>query len=337
VNTWLSLILSILPAAAYGQTAPVGESPYIFGLHEPGGETLFEQARATGWIVFTEALGTERPPNDYSAWAQKGHGVIVRLNYGYPPIGTLPCAASDEAYRAMILNFIGTSKGGHIWIIGNEMNLPEDWSSCPVESPVAPEPITVERYASFFSLTRSAIKALPGHEQDQVIPGAVSWAPPGADAANLDYNKRLIAALGAVGGADGIAIHNYTQGNDPSVFSCAAKGLPGKKSGGFQAYRDRINDFPPWAKSLPVYITESRPRPWDNVNSGWVQNAYCEINEWNKTAGNPKIKALVLFRWNPRQQNDISKMPNVQEDLRQALDNANMDNAKNPSANAYRW
>jgi hypothetical protein len=201
------------------------------------------------------------------------------------------------------------------------MNLQEEWATCAG----TPEPITASRYAAFFATARSVIRALPSHEQDQVIPGAVSWAPPGADTSNLDYYQKLIAALGT-GGMDGIAIHTYSQGNDPSQFSCATQGLQAtvrNKSSGFQAYRDRINALPPWAKRLPIYITESRPRPWANINSGWVQNAYCEINEWNAVEANPKIRALVLFRWPAfAAQNSIQNMPEVQTDLLQALNNA---------------
>lgn len=304
------------PARVENETAAsAGESHYIYGLHDPGGENLFELKGLTGWIVFTEALGgTNHGSGDYSLWAQKGHGVIVRLNYGYTPTGTLPCHTSDGNFVALIRNFVSASKGSHIWIIGNEMNLQDEWATCAG----APEPITVSRYAAFFTTARSAIKTLPGHEQDQVIPGAISWR-------NSDYYRQLIAALGT-GGLDGIAIHTYSQGNDPSLFSCAAQGLQasaGNKSSGFQAYRDRIDALPAWAKSLPIYITETRPRPWTNVNSGWVQNAYCEINEWNAVAANPKIRALVLFRWPAfAAQNSIQNMQEVQADLLQALNNA---------------
>ena len=43
-------------------TRPLNDSPYLYGLHDPGGEQLMAQAGTKGWILFTEELGSD--PND---------------------------------------------------------------------------------------------------------------------------------------------------------------------------------------------------------------------------------------------------------------------------------
>ena len=39
---------------------PLFDTPYIFGIHEPGGEQHMIEAGKPGWIVFTEALAQTR-------------------------------------------------------------------------------------------------------------------------------------------------------------------------------------------------------------------------------------------------------------------------------------
>ncbi|MEJ5248337.1 MAG: N-acetylmuramoyl-L-alanine amidase [Caldilinea sp.] len=104
---------------------PLFDSPYIFGIHEPGGEHLMLAARKPGWILFSEVLGHD--PNDlsgvdYSTYANQGFGVIVRLNHGHEPEGTIPHSSQYEAFARRVANFVGISRGAHIWVIGNEMN-----------------------------------------------------------------------------------------------------------------------------------------------------------------------------------------------------------------------
>jgi hypothetical protein len=97
----------------------------IFGIHEPGGEGHMLELCKTGWIVFTEGIGND--PNDkggrdYRQWSDKGLGVIVRLNNGYEPAGTIPNQLRYEAFAQRCANFVENSQGARLWIIGNEMN-----------------------------------------------------------------------------------------------------------------------------------------------------------------------------------------------------------------------
>ncbi len=104
---------------------PLIDSPYIFGIHEPGGEQHMLGANRPGWIVFTESLGhdpEDRSGVDYSAYSERGLGIIARLNHGYEPDGTLPHSSLYEAYARRVANFVATSRGCKTWVIGNEMN-----------------------------------------------------------------------------------------------------------------------------------------------------------------------------------------------------------------------
>lgn len=101
------------------------DSEYIFGIHEPGGEMYMLEANHPGWIVFTEAVGTDpndRSGKDYRPWSDRGFGVLVRLNNGYHPAGTIPNESEYAAFAQRCANFVANSPGCKHWIIGNEMN-----------------------------------------------------------------------------------------------------------------------------------------------------------------------------------------------------------------------
>ena len=101
------------------------DSPYIFGIQEPGGEQLMLAARKAGWVLFSEVLGHD-PADlsgvDYTSYASQGLGILVRLNHGHEPEGTIPHSSQYEAFARRVANFVGTSRGARIWVIGNEMN-----------------------------------------------------------------------------------------------------------------------------------------------------------------------------------------------------------------------
>lgn len=104
---------------------PLRDSEYIFGLHDPGGERIMLEAGRPGWILFTERVGSDprdQTGRDYRPWSDQGLGVIVRLNHGYDPEGTIPVSDRYQDFARRCANFVRASKGCHIWIIGNEMN-----------------------------------------------------------------------------------------------------------------------------------------------------------------------------------------------------------------------
>ena len=180
------------------ETDPV-DPPWIFGLHEPGGEFAAVAEGKRVWILFTEELGAD-PNNqtgrDYRPYVNAGHGVIVRLNYGYHPNGTLPPSAQYANFARRVANFVRNSQGAHIWIIGNETNLPVEWPGGE-----SGEPITVARYVQVFRMCRDAIRSIPGHEDDWVCAAPVgTYAPPFPQygiPGFLDYWSQMLDAIGA--------------------------------------------------------------------------------------------------------------------------------------------
>ena len=101
------------------------DAPYIFGLHDPGGEQLMLSAQRPGWVVVNEYIGhdpDDMTAADYSALSDLGIGVLCRLNNGREPDGTIPHSSLYEQFARRVANFISGSRGCNKWIIGNEMN-----------------------------------------------------------------------------------------------------------------------------------------------------------------------------------------------------------------------
>ena len=94
---------------------------YIFGLHDPDGAGMMTSAGKPGWIVVS-ALASD-PGGDFSALANQGIGVIVRLNNGYGSDGTIPDSSRYDTFAQKCAAYVASSRGAKIWVIGNETNL----------------------------------------------------------------------------------------------------------------------------------------------------------------------------------------------------------------------
>jgi len=285
---------------------------YIYGLHEPGGEWLMTEKGRLGWILFTHGLGHD--PNqtggiDYRKWTDQGFSVLARLNNGYGSAGTIPLPDQYGNFAKRIAGFVSTSVGCSRWIIGNEPNHSN-------ERPDG-QPITADSYARCYQLCADAIHYLPGHEFDEVLLAPIApWNVETGDW--LGYFKTALT----VAQPDGFALHTYTHGSDPAfVFSDAKMSPPYQdRFYHFRAYRDWMSAIPSAMRDLPVYITETDQNvAWLDANSGWVQNAYKEIDDWNR--GNvQQIRALCLYRWPKYDQWYIEGKTGVYDDFRAAMD-----------------
>ncbi len=196
--------------------APINPTPNqfprtIYGIHDLEGAGILSQAHVGGWLVHTVDIGADAPA-DYTGLVNQGHRVIGRLNNGYGSAGTIPLPAQYDAFAAQVANWVASSKGGQIWIIGNEMNISG-------ERPQG-QTITPSSYATCFLKCRNAIHAVPGHANDQVIPGPVApynieTSYPGNTSGDwIKYFQDMLSAIN--GNLDGIAIHCYGRGNQPS-------------------------------------------------------------------------------------------------------------------------
>ena len=292
-----------IPEAGPLEPLPKGEAPYIFGLHDRGGEHYMGWAGRKGWVLSTEELGagpSDWTSKSYGDLADKGYGVVVRLNHGYGEKGTLPPSGRYEDFAKRCGNFVERSDGCHIWVIANEMNL-------SVERPGGPENgewITPEKYSTAFRACRREIQKRPGHDDDQVVVGAVGpWNnqtaypdnPPGDW---IVYFQDIVTSL--QGELDGIAIHTYGRDADPAnIVSEACMDPPFEhRRKMFRTYMDFMEAIPQSLRYLPVYLTETDQNiAWSDVNNGWIQEAYAEINRWNSDPTHQKIRCLLLYRW----------------------------------------
>lgn len=317
-----------------------GESEYIYGFHDPGDwRGIITEKGRTGWVLYTEEIGynpnAHTSPN-YSAWSNAGFGVIVRLNNGYSPGGTIPHSRHYDDFARRCANHVGDSQGAHIWIIGNEMNHANEQPGVSFSGAgfTADELITPDKYAACFKKARALIKARPGHENDQVIMGAV--APytaviryPGNENANwIKYFTDILDLLGT--SLDGISLHSYTHGAHPGLILDTKQPWP-QYPGlyyHFLAYRNFMQAIPRALRHLPIYITETDQSddgtghilPWADNNSGWVRNAYKEINNWNSKPGNQQIRCLLLYRWGKYDDWYIDGKRGVIDDFKMSLE-----------------
>ncbi len=211
----------------------LNDSLFIYGFHDPGSEQIMLDAGVPGWVLVTEAIGSDpndRSGQDYRRFSDRGLGVIVRLNNGYNPGGTLPYEREYPNFARRCGNFAAASQGAHLWIVGNETNHPIEWPGAEWQwgpgwpAPVSPdkrgEDITPARYASCYKQCRAAIRAVSGRGEDQVlVAGPAPWNTlltyPGNPSGDwVKYFADILNAIGA-GNLDGIVLHTYTHGASP--------------------------------------------------------------------------------------------------------------------------
>ena len=342
----------------------LGVSPHIFGIHaveitdDPHTKgairQLYHGQTKKGWIFFTQICGrtpsTLQPNNDIRAffweWVTQGYGVIVRLNHGYEPGGTLPLAryyddfaAAAARYVELFLKRPELPDTDYTWTlqIANEQNNPREHPG-GFENPI--EHISPEMYAEVFNKTYTSIKAVLPNAI--VCPGAIDpynympWkAQNNAQWRPLDYYERMMANIQAL---DGIILHAYTHG--PNLEAVTHLRRFGHGTGplwdhyyDFQIYRLFMERIPAKWRDLPVYITEMnhihRPagehdQGWISQNVGWVREVYKEIDRWNKTPYTQQIRCGLLYRWFGDQW-AINDKAGILEDFRMSL------------RNDYRW
>jgi len=294
----------LVPEPTEDLSLPAGESPYLVGLHDRGGEYLFERAGRSGWVVIDETIGCDRADwssASYSDLAGRGCGVIVCLRHGADGrSGTLPPAGKYADFARRCGNYCERSSGCHLWVIGNEPNAARERPGGARQG----EPILPSAYAAAFRACRDEIRSRPGHDADQVITAAVApWNTQTAYPGNVlgDWVLYLADVLAELGeSVDGVALHTSTHGADPTAVS-RDEHLPhpfAERQAGFRAYRDFLAAVPEALGGLPVYITEAdQGLAWEDSQTGWVEAAYREIAGWNLDPTHQTVRALVLYRW----------------------------------------
>lgn len=297
---------------------------FLYGMHDTTGNSASVFGERLSWVVFPEGIGKNPDDHygrDYSKWADQGINVLARLNHSYGS-GTIPEPQYYEDFATRCANFVTNSKGIKAVIIGNEMNHSQEW---PQKGPILPS-----QYSICYMLCRNAIRALPGHENDLVAVGAVApWNNQTAYIGNEigDWIVYFTDMLGHIKSlqcdVDAIALHTNTHGSDPALITSEVKMNPpfGNRRFNFRAYQDFMDVIPDYLRGVPIYISETnQDDPWINVNQGWVQAAFKEINDWNLTGGTQQIQCLCLYRWPKYDKWYIEDKHEVHADFRAAME-----------------
>lgn len=290
---------------------------YIYALHDEGGEYLMADKR--GSVVITEAIGCD--PNDmsgrdYRHLSDRGFTVIVRVNNGYFPAGTIPPSDKYADFARRCANFARASRGVSVYIPGNETNHIQERPG---------EIITPMMAADCFNLCYAAIKSVQPSVAvitPPVAPWDATTTYPGNEKGDWVIYARDMWRL--IIHCDGIGLHTYTHGAGihliTSEATMDADGFQHRRYE-FRTYLDFLAAVPEDKRHLPVYITETdQVEEWINANTGWVVAAYEEINRHNSQSSTQKIVCLALFRWLVG--NDkwgIADKPGVHADFRAAV------------------
>lgn len=321
------------PAPKFDEARVTGLPNYIAGLVDVGGEAHMLAAGKPGWIAVRAQVKVPDSSGDYTHLADRGLGVIVTLTNGSAPNGGLPNSIEYDLFAQQCAAFVKKSRGARLWVIGNEPNTARERPGYDGASNSG-ELTTPEMYARGFNLARRAIRALPGHEHDFVIPAAVApfntqTTYPGNPSGDwVRYFADLLFQITAQGGgADALALHTHTHGYDANLIASDAKGANQfqNRHWHFRAYRDFLAAVLPAMRALPVFITAASPLEpgWTNANRGWMNAALNEINAWNGIATNQPIQAVCFARWQsiPGDPSGwgFADKPQVVNDLRAAL------------------
>ncbi len=292
---------------------PRAESPFIFAIHDAhesnNGLSMYvlpNGTRRTGWAVFTEEVGNRPDPgrrhDEYARWADRGFGVIARLNHGYGSTGTIPdpndAAKTDGFIQACATWAQNSGDGCHIWIVGNEVNNPREWPGRAMITPVA--------YANVFNRVRAAIRQ-GAHANDLVCPAPIDpynaqWG---------DARRYFTEMLRGITDLDGLILHAYTHTPEVSDITHTRTFANAPLLGqyfDFQVFRPLLDLVPARWRNVPLFITEtdilpftapdgSLAPPWSRNGERWVPAAYAEIQRWNAVPAAQQIHCLTLFRW----------------------------------------
>lgn len=277
-------------------------SDYIYGLHDRGGEHLYQ---GRGYTLVSEELRH----TDWQGPPSADTETIARLNWGYYPNGTIAPDDQMGTFATRCGEYARRFPLVNIYTIGNEANKASEWPNGKAITPLD--------YAECFVLCRDAIKR--ANPNAIVCMGAVApWNIESGDC--IRYFEQVLTLL--AGDLDGITIHAYARTPNPADITSEARWAApyGHWHAGFRCYQDFMRAIPESLRHLPVYLTEmNQNAAWVDVDNGWVSAAYDEINRWNQENAQ-QIRCALLYRWLKHDQWAIDGKGRVQADFRRAVE-----------------
>lgn len=284
-------------------------SPHIYGMHEKCPEHILVR----GWLKEMAQVGDGgyHPGVDFTPTWERGIGSILRIQYKWGG-GTIPLRDNLQGYLASVRSCLENSMCVSVIEPFNEPNHPHEWVDGPY---------SVDYVVEVFDRLYELIHSIPGYEDATVLlPALAPWIVEPGVPWWLGYFAEFIDKVKKL---DGVSLHTYSRGSsDPSrIWAQDKMKWPYQEQyNGFLTFTNFMELIPTKYQALPVIITETNQgdREWDFENTGWVKAAYRCIDDWNKTPGNQKIHALVLYRWPGYDKWHIWDKPGVQLDFLEA-------------------
>ena len=265
----------------------------LVGVHNLDGAEWMRDNGVAGCALLTTALGANAQTIDAAHLAASGIQILVRLNYGYHPQGTIP-GENDPDYEPFISACVDTmlqSKGIWGFILANETNNPAEYPQGAA--------ITSEQYAALYNRIWDQVPA----DIPMGVQAIDPYFGPGSD--SRDYWLRI---LNNIHGAEFLTVHAKTQDSNPDNVDSFVKFTDEPLLWQFlhlRAYQPLLDVVPERFQHLPVFATEVNPqRHNDNVTLGWqedqgaewVRRAVNHFDAYNETAVQP-IQGVVFYRY----------------------------------------
>lgn len=280
------------------------DTKLIYGMHEKCPIGVLPD----GWVLYIAEVGDSFDPHSGIDLSDESRSVMIRIQWRFGSSGACyPPPERQDGFIQRVASLAKNTPDCHTWIGGNEPNIATEGLFYPT--------VAAQNYTAI----RQAIRVQVGHENDCVLLPPVGPWNAQIGYGWIEYFTLLIASCPDI---DGFALHTYSRGADPASITSQAKMDPpyDHLRKGFRTYLDWMWAIPPRCRDLPVYITETDQNDaWENVNNGWVQAAYEEINTWNSLQGTQKIRAMLLYRWPHYDKYGISGLSGVIEDFKQAV------------------
>jgi len=286
-NADFSYLRQLGKIAPYVATVPAAK----VGLHDIGGAGWMKDNGKQGIALDHVRVTNQAVALDYTAFANAGIQIIVRLNYGYADgTGTLPPASQLPAFEAACVATMKASKGVTAFQYGNEVNNQSEWP--------AGEPITVAGYINSYNRVWAAIPTTV-----KLGPSAIDpYYGPGSN--NRDW---WMTILNGISGADALFLHPKTQSNDPAEVDSYVKFSDDPLKWQYLHFRTietSLEVAPTRFKALPVYLGEVNPQRitattlgWLPTSTEWIRRAKAHVETWNSVAGHQPITGMVFYRW----------------------------------------
>lgn len=274
------------------------------GLHDEAGGHWLKQHSLRGWCLPAIGIGTNARQLDYRPLEDAGIRVIVRLNYGFEPAGTLPDPdnqAETDGFVAAVLQTMALSEGVSGYVLGNEPNNPAEFPN--------KKPISAAHYVKVYN---RVWKAKPA--KAKLAPAAIDpYFGPFPPAGTLPYEPNNLVwwktMLAGIIDADFFTIHCKTQDSNPDNIVSDLKFGDDPLKWQFQhvrSYEPLLAAIPNRLRPRAVHATEVNPQRHNDMATlgwqpdqgpTWVKKAVAHFQDWNAKTSDLQVNSVIFYRF----------------------------------------